>query len=82
MPKLRANTDWNSLMKRIETETKNNDFKKEVDERFYVPGKDGLNVEAVIRFLPSPNGPAIIEEKEHWFKGPVDAVTGNQKTYK
>lgn len=73
---LRANTNWGDLAKKFEEiSSKGKSSNKKVDERFYVPGKDkDGNIAAVIRFLPSPDSPAILEEATHFIKGPTGKV--------
>jgi len=67
---LRANTDWGNLNKQFEKISNKGKTTKKVDERFYVPGKDSDgNVASVIRFLPSPDSPAILIESKHFIKG-------------
>ncbi len=69
---LRANQNWGDLGKQFESISNKgkSNTKKEVDDRFYVPGKDSDgNVAAVIRFLPSPDSPAVMVESKHFIKG-------------
>ena len=80
MKTLRGKKDWGQLKEKF------NKFSgrgsKEVDPRFFVPGKDKEgNVAATIRFLPSPNGEAVVEESRHYFQGVKNEITGNQETY-
>ena len=80
MATLRGVQDWGKLAKKFNTMGGRDD--KSVDPRFFVPGKDSEgNIAVTIRFLPSPNGEAIVEESRHWFAGPVDPISGKGEVY-
>ena len=67
---LRANTNWGEMTEQFSKISNKGKTTKDADERFYVPGKDSDgNVAAVIRFLPSPDSPAILVESKHFIKG-------------
>ena len=81
MATLRGNTNWDQLATKFNS-MNSDSGNKTVDERFFVPGKDSEgNTAAVIRFLPSPNGQAVVEESRHWFMGPTDPVSGKGEVY-
>jgi hypothetical protein len=77
--KLRANTQWGELGKTMDSISNKGKqaSTKELDERFFVPGKDSDgNIAAVIRFLPSPDSPAVLVESKHFIKGISGKVYG------
>jgi len=66
--KLRANTAWGDLAKQFD-QMSGRSNEKEKDPRFFVPGKDAEgNIAVVIRFLPSPDTPPVLEKASHYFK--------------
>lgn len=67
--KLRANTNFADLAKQFD-QMSGRTNEKEKDPRFFVPGKDKEgNIAVVIRFLPSPDSPAVVEKATHFIKG-------------
>lgn len=66
---LRAQTSWTDLAKQFDRMSGRAN-EKEADPRFFVPGKDKEgNIAATIRFLPSPDSPAVLEKAVHYIKG-------------
>jgi hypothetical protein len=66
---LRAQTSWGDLAKQFDKMSGRSN-EKEIDPRFFVPGKDKEgNIAATIRFLPSPDSPAVLEKSSHFIKG-------------
>lgn len=66
---LRANQSWGDLAKQFD-KMSGRAGEKEADPRFFVPGKDKEgNIACVIRFLPSPDTPAVLEKCTHYVKG-------------
>jgi hypothetical protein len=69
MANLRGNQDWSAMAKNFDSMSGRGN--KIVDDRFYEPSKDSEGKVAVtLRFLPSPDSPAVMEEAGHWFQGP------------